>query len=337
MIGYYVHHVGRGHLRHAECIAAALGEPVTVLSSLARPPTWRGGWVELPRDDLGDRAVDPTAHGQLHWVPQGDDGLRGRLARIASWIDTARPAAVVVDVSVEVTVFIRLLGVPIVVMALPGTRDDPAHQLAYSIADAILAPWPPGMVALDLSLARWLGRTVHVGGISRFAGRARPAADGGRATRVLVLEGAGGSTRSAAELRAAAAATPGHTWQRLGPGAWVDDPWEVICRADVVVSHAGLGALGDVAQARRPAIVVPQPRPHDEQLVTAAALREAKLAITAARWPAPREWPGHLAAARELGGDAWQRWCGPDGGAARAAAVITRVAQRPATVQRPCA
>jgi len=326
VIGYYVHHVGRGHLRHAQSIAAELKQPLTGLSSLPRPAGWRGDWITLARDDEAVHPVDPRAFGQLHWAPRGDTGLRARMAAIARWIETTGPTVLVVDVSVEVAVCARLFGIPVVVMALPGNRSDPAHRLGYSLADKIIAPWPPGLAALDRPLGSWVKRTVHVGGISRFAGRDRPAPAGRGSARVLVLEGTGGAARTDAEIQAAAAATPGHSWRRLGIGSWVADPWETICRADVVVSHAGLGALADIAAARRPAIVFPQPRPHDEQQVTVAALSDAKLAVTAPGWPEPHEWPHYLEQAGRLGGAGWARWCAHDGGARRAAAAITRVA-----------
>lgn len=322
MIGYYVHHVGSGHLRNATCIAAALDQDVTGLSSLPRPAGWQGRWIELERDDRGDTVRDPSAHGRLHWAPSHDRGLAARMARIAAWIDTERPAALVVDVSVEVAVFARLMGVPVVVRAMPGDRSDRAHQLGYSLADAILANWPAlGDMARDLR--PWADRTHHIGGLSRFAGRSTTAPSHPR-PRVLVLQGAGGTSVRLVDVAAAAAATPGWDWHRLGPGAWSEDPWPELCAADVVVSHAGLGALADVAAAGRPAVVVPEDRPHDEQRVTARALAEAGIAVTAERWPEAHQWPDVLARALALGGSGWAGWR-TDGAAERAARVIETV------------
>jgi UDP-N-acetylglucosamine--N-acetylmuramyl-(pentapeptide) pyrophosphoryl-undecaprenol N-acetylglucosamine transferase len=323
VIGYYVHHVGRGHLRNATCIAAALDDEVTGLSSLPRPAGWQGPWIELERDDGGHPVRDPTADGRLHWAPRQDRGLAARMARIAEWIDTAHPAALVVDVSVEVAVFARLMGVPVVVRALPGDRSDPAHQLGYSLSDAILADWPDvGDLASDLH--RWADRTRHVGGLSRFAGRSTVARPNDR-RRVLVLQGSGGTSVTPADVAAAEAATPDWDWHRLGPGAWSEDPWPELCAADVVVAHAGLGSLADVAAAGRPAVVVPEDRPHDEQRATARALAEAGLAVTSERWPEDHQWPDLLARALALGGSGWRRWC-TDGAAQRAARVVEAVA-----------
>ena len=37
MIGYYAHHHGVGHITRSDAIARSMGEPMTVLSSRARP------------------------------------------------------------------------------------------------------------------------------------------------------------------------------------------------------------------------------------------------------------------------------------------------------------
>jgi hypothetical protein len=325
MIGYYVHHVGRGHLRNAFCIAAALDRELTGLSSLPRPDGWPGDWIELDRDDRDGSVRDPSAHGQLHWAPLHDVGLSARMARIAAWVDGTRPAALVVDVSVEVALFARLMGIPTVVMALPGDRSDPAHRLGYAQAEAVLAAWPAGLGGVDRDLYPWAARTHHIGGLSRFAGRPAVAPPPSRRRRVLLLQGTGGTSIGPAEVAAAAAATPDWEWQRLGPGAWSEDPWPALCAADVVVTHAGLGALADLAAAARPAIVIPQDRPHDEQRATARALADAGLAVTAANWPDDDRWPDLLAGALDVGGSGWQHWR-TDGAAQRAARIIDATA-----------
>ncbi|TFV91068.1 glycosyltransferase [Blastococcus sp. CT_GayMR16] len=335
MIGYYVHHVGRGHLRNAMCIASALDHEVTGLSSVPRPAEWTGPWIDLERDDQGHPVRDPSAHGRLHWAPAHDVGLAARMARIAEWINTARPAALVVDVSVEVAVFGRLMGVPVIMTALPGDRSDAAHQLGYSVADAILAAWPSDLGAMDRDLHRWADRTHHVGGLSRFAGRSTTAPPRAR-RRVLVLQGSGGTSIRQADIGAAAAATPEWDWHRLGPGAWSEDPWPELCAADVVVTHAGLGALADVAAAGRPAVVIPEDRPHDEQRATARALADAGPVVTSGHWPEDHQWPDLLARALVVGGSGWQRWR-TDGAAERAARVIGAVAGQHARESASCA
>jgi hypothetical protein len=315
VIGYYVHHHGRGHLHRARSIAAHCAEPVTVLSSLPRPGDWVGDWVQLPRDD--DGAIhDPTAHGALHWAPLGHTGLRERMSLIAAWIRDAVPSVLMVDVSVEVTALARLLGVPTVVAGMPGHRDDPPHRLGYTLAGTVLAPWPDGFT----ETGPFAGKTVHVGAFSRFDGLVPPPASG---RTVLVLSGAGGTDLTIDDIESAAAATPGWTWRSLGVpgGPSTSDVWPALCEAAVVVTHAGQNAVAETAAARRPAVIIPQRRPFGEQHCTARVLAGAGLAVTAPGWPTGAQWPWLLAAAERLGGQGWRRWA-PGDGARRAAQVL---------------
>src|SRR5690349_14237624 len=100
-------------------------------------------WVRLPMDVSGSAtdAADVTAHGRLHWAPLHVDGLARRSAKLLQTVAATRPRRVVVDVSVEISLLARLAGVPVTVMAMPGDRGDAAHQLAYDVADSIIAPW----------------------------------------------------------------------------------------------------------------------------------------------------------------------------------------------------
>jgi len=327
MIGYYVHHHGRGHLSRAIAIARALAEPVTILTSLPRSTEWSGPWVELPLDVDDDPPRDPQAHGRLHWAPLRSAGLRSRMAAIASWIARTRPAAVVVDVSVEVALLCRLLGVPVVTIAMPGNRQDPAHDLGYAVSTAIVAAWPAASTALTDGLPEEVRARVRpVGAISRFAAADR--AGHGPERRVLVLSGSGGDDFAPALVTAAADATADWSWTHVGgsSGRWADDPWRLLRAAAVVVTHAGENAVAEVAAARRPAVIIPQTRPHQEQAATARALVQAGCPVTVLRRFPRAGWPEILAQTAQRDGEAWARW--NDGeGARRAAAVIREVAR----------
>jgi hypothetical protein len=320
VIAYYVHHVGRGHLHRAEAIARHITEPLTVLSSLAPPADWPHGWVPLPRDDLGSTAVDPTAGGRLHWAPRHDPGLQQRNAVIAQWIADNGPSILVSDVSVEVLALARLSGVPVAAIALPGTRSDPAHQLGYSLCEAIIAPWARLDDLMCPGLDRHSGKTHYVGGISRFDGRS-PSAAPAAARRVLHLGGAGGAPRAVDAPRSESC----WEWATAGAGRWIDDIWPELCAADVVVGHCGLGAIADIAAARRPAILIPEDRPHDEQRATARALQAAGLATVLDAEPPPSQWDRLLQRAAATGGAQWSAWSTGEG-AARAARLIQAAA-----------
>lgn len=316
MIGWYVHHHGAGHLHRARAVRAVLDGPVTVLSSLPRPRDWDGPWIELARDD-GGTPCDPEAGGLLHWVPVHHDGLRSRMADISSWIARAQPDLMVCDVSVEVTLLARLHGVPVVCVAMPGDRSDAPHRLAYGLSAELVGCWPPQAHGIVHGLAEAdAARIRPVGGLSRFP-IAEPRSRRLGPLRVTVLLGAGGSALGADVLDRARAETPEWEWTVLGGelGAWREDPFSVMRDADAVVTHAGQNALCEVAAARRPAVVVPEVRPHGEQEASARVLEQGPWpALVQRRWPSSG-WSELLARAARLDGAGWASWC--DGGAAR--------------------
>lgn len=336
-VGWYVHHHGAGHASRFAAVAPHL-EGVVALSSLPAElvgvATADGadalhGTVRLPLDTT-DAPRDPTAHGALHWVPLGHDGLRERMAAISAWIAAARPDAFVVDVSVEVAALARLHGIPTVLVAQRGRRLDPPHRFAATSATAIAAPWTaathlPGDGLPD-------DRITFTGALSRFDGRA-PAPSPARPA-VLVLVGSGGHALDPARVAAAARATPEWEWHAAG-ALRVGDPvrdhgadadvWDLLQRATVVVGTAGGNVVAEVAAARRPFVCLPQDRPFAEQHRQGEALRRAGLADVHARWPAAEAWPAVLAAARTRDP---QRWAAlHDGhGAQRLAALVDAVA-----------
>ncbi|PRY67680.1 glycosyl transferase family 28 [Glaciihabitans tibetensis] len=363
-IGWYVHHHGRGHLGRLLAIAPHVAGEIVCFSSLPQPATLPANcrWVLLDRDDAEEpetggpvRHRNTDAGGLLHWAPLLHNGHRRRLTAIATQLDHSPVSAFVVDVSAEVTLFVRLLGIPTVLITQPGTRDDIPHDLAFRAATSVIAPWPGDLMRPAHLNA--LPRVAYVGGISRFAGRQdatpslddaaaslpaaapslpaaasdlpaaasdRPARSGNARPEVLVLGGAGGSDVTAESITAAAAATPGYTWSALGipgfGGGWSEDPWVQLRRADIVVAWAGQSSIADLAAANARAVIIPQERPFEEQAQTAQALAQAGLAVVETCWPAADAWPGLLEKARSLRPE-WSRWQ-TAGAAERAAAEI---------------
>jgi hypothetical protein len=319
LTGWYLHHHGAGHLTRFRAVRPHLPGEVVVFSSLPRPSALPPAttWVSLAPDN--DRppgapdpgAADPTVGGLLHWAPLGHAGHARRLADITAAIAARHFDRFVVDVSVEVALLVRLLGVATVVVTQPGDRSDAPHRLAYAAASRVLAPWPAGVHRRPETPG-----LVEVGGISRFDGRTRDV-DPEPGT-VLVLGGG-------MDLASAAAATPGTRWQQAGGSSstWIEDPWEALQRAEVVVAAAGQNSIADIAAAGARAVVVPQPRPFGEQVATGRVLADRGLAVVEPAWPGAGAWPAVLDRARRLRTD-WSPWA-VTGAARRAAAAIAQV------------
>jgi len=137
---------------------------------------------------------------------------------------------------------------------------------------------------------------------------------------------AAGTTFAPSLVAAASDATKEWTWTHVGgsSGRWSDDPWRLLRTATVVVTHAGENAVAEVAAARRPAVIIPQTRPHQEQAATARALVQAGCPVTVLRRFPRTGWPEIVAQTAQRDGEAWVRWNDGDG-ARRAAAVIREV------------
>lgn len=335
MIGWYVHHHGWGHLTRMQAIRPHLDDEVTVFSSLSAPPDLGDDttWIRLPGDadpvPTADGALcaahelgDVTAGGALHWAPIGHPGHQRRLATIADWIARHPVAAFVVDVSVEVTAFVRLLGVPTVVFAQPGDRSDRPHRLGHALADRIVAPWTEGLFEAD-ELSDHHERVRHVGAISRHDGRTRRPADDA-ARRALFLS----RTLDASRLAETIDLLTARGWVVDTAGARdddrVDDVWPLLCRANVVISAAGLNGVADLATAGARAVVLPQDRPFGEQEHTARVLQAAGLASTAPAGSSPAKVVELVERAAATVPADWSRW-GATGAAARAAHAIQEV------------
>lgn len=318
-IAYYAHHQGHGHLHRGTAVSRATAAGLDGFSTHARPAGWNGSWTRLP-DDSG-AAPDPRrdAGGALHYAPIGHPGYTARMRRLAASLTETDPVALVADVSVEVAVLARLLGVGVVTVALPGLRDDAPHRLGYAVSDLVVGPWPDAAAEL-LDTGDSGPRPVAVGAISRF-----PVADGLaplEERRVLVLAGSGGTDVTDERVAAAARQTVGWDWTSLSPRHWVEDPWPLLQGAAVVVSHCGQNAVAEIAAARRPAVLVPQDRPFGEQRQMARVLRDLGLpAVVLDSWPEPDRWDRLLKEAAELDPAGWALW--NDGrGAERFAALL---------------
>ena len=221
MIGYYIHHQGSGHRHRASSVNRLADVELTGLSTGPRPAGWTGPWVDLPDDAGVGPEQDVTAHGRLHYVPLGSRGLSARMAMIAAWIDTERPEALVVDVSVEVAVLARLHGVPVVVVAQPGHREDAAHRLGYDVASRIIAPWPQRSGDCGERPPRTWSRPGSWAGSAATPRSSSPSsrAIASAARRVVVVNGTGGRGSLDGRCRGGPAGEPGMGVDPSGPGA----------------------------------------------------------------------------------------------------------------------
>ncbi|WP_263264541.1 hypothetical protein [Pseudomonas sp. RIT-PI-S] len=335
-IGYYVHHHGAGHGVRAATIAEQLGYPVTLMGSRLPEGPLAPHIERLPLPLDTAEGAEEGALACLHYAPLGVEGLRLRMARMAQWFTEHWPCLLVVDVSVEVALFARLCSVPVLYVRQHGQRDDPAHQLAYESASALLAPYPEDMEDPTLSPV-WRAKSHYSGWLSRYAEQAPAAPEPGR---VLVICGRGGSGLTPQLLIAAAAACPDMqlrvagldaTHLEGGPANLVAlghlaEPLDEMRRAAVVMGSASDSLVAEAASLGCRFVAVAEARPFDEQVHQARRLQAMGVAVGLKGWPQPWQWPAVLDAALALDGSRWRQWA-DIAASARAAAIIQEQAQ----------
>lgn len=309
-VGIYAHHQGSGHIRRCSAIAKELAthfptNTVTIFSSTQEADVY----LPLDTDERGTYQ-DVTANGQWHWAPIAHQGLRRRMGLIARWIDQEKPDVFYVDTSAEVSLFIRLMGVPVVCIVMPGMRQDPAHQELYRISTALVGAWPE-TIPVPQSLLPFSDKFTAVGGLSLFSTKESLAAQPERQSDlVVVLQGKGGTPWD------------DQYWQRvekycqhwkivtLGGSHEVANPFPYLQRAACVISAAGQNSVADIAAAQVPAILIPQQRAFDEQFSTATAVENLGLALVLDEIPEVSEWPQLIECVINTNPD-WEQWVNP--------------------------
>jgi len=291
------------------------------------------------REGASESDCDVTVRGTMHWAPLSHSGFQERMTTIARWIQVEEPDVFVVDVSCEIAVMVRLLGVPVVIVAQPGDRRDAAHSAALDAASAVLAPWPSWATgdiwqrsgAGSSRSARpgsGLPHVVAVGGITGRSGANVPATAGGPPVaaprdrpRGLLLTGSEGFDDPGLSS-VIARAVPELDWTVAGGGVWLPDVQRHLAESDVVVTHAGQNAIADVAGSGTPAVVVPQKRPFDEQARMGQVLGSSGMARVVQQCDLEgADWPDLVRQARASGGATWEKW-GCEGAVARAASML---------------
>jgi hypothetical protein len=326
---WYLHDHGAGHLARARAVVPRLRSAVVVAAGPGIVSEARRHLdvpvVELPSDVP---VVPAATTGPWHFAPCSAE-LRARGAALTTAIVEHGCTTAVVDVSMEVTVLARLLGLRVITVRQSGQRDDEPHRIGLSSADVVWVPQHPALEPIDGPVdQRW----CFTGAFSRFDGVSRDGlrTQGGPRTAVLLV-GAGGTALDAGSWRTAAAPTG---WQVVIVGAdarWcgdrvasigrVDALLPLLAQADVVVTSAGWAAVADVVAAGARLVLVPEERPFAEQRTRSRALVAAGLADAVDRWPAPDDLSAVLDAAMDRRPAAWSTY--HDGhGAERAAAMI---------------
>ena len=267
---------------------------------------------------------------------------------LARWVAETNPTAVIVDVSSEVTQYLRLLGVPVIGMRQHGDRSDSSHICGYSAAYKLFAPFPE--VLESPKVPDWIrDKTIYSPGFSRYCHYLAEEADWDKATAraklnitpkrkvVAVLKGKGGDRHSLDAIADAAKATSQWLWLVLGNASqelsqlpsnvrnlgWCEDTYIYLKAADVAIASGGHNTVMELGTARIPFLCIPEKRPFNEQKVKADILEKLGLCLTVNAFPNANSIEFLLDKLQTLNIDKWQEIVTANG-AAKAAKLIEK-------------
>lgn len=314
---FYIHHHGSGHVMRAIAIAKAFpAESITFMGSdlmryAAQIPD-HIACIHLPMDthaqrDTYDEQRDLTF---LHYAPLHVPGVLNRIGVMHDYFQRNPTTMLIVDVSVEVTLFARLCGIPTVVIRQHGRRTDLAHRLAYESAELIIAPFSRNLDAAEDNPA--MSRTYYAGGFSRYTGK--NVCTDSRKKDVAIFIGQGGSNINSSLIRHLRTQINNSTHlhiigevsdqiqlENTHFHGHIDCPEEVLSTCDVVICNAGHNTVMELADLRKRMICIPAERPFNEQLQKAYHLEQAGCAITVLEEQVYRiNWEDYITRAREL-------------------------------------
>ncbi|NUL47294.1 glycosyl transferase [Cellulosimicrobium funkei] len=309
---YYAHDHGSGHLHHAARLAATGAFSLTVATASAAadrilPPGTP--IARLPSDVVPGHHQPPAS--QLHYTPTGRV-IRDRFATLLETVQRVEPDAVVVDVSVEAALFLRVAGYPVIYRRMHGDRMDPAHDLAYTESDHLITYYGSALEDPEWR-DRFAAKTTFLGvpdRSGRLATSARQPSGPAATPQVTVVTGLGGGGVDVADLARAASQVPWARWNVYGATrgssrvptnlvlhGWAEDAAARMREADVVVVSAGFSAVTHAVGAARPLVLAVEQRPFHEQDRFAAAAKAAA-GIPWCRWEdVDTDWSAAVTAA----------------------------------------
>ena len=280
----------------------------------------------------------------FHYAPYYSDSYRQRAVMLSNWVARTNPTAVIVDVSAEITQYLRFLGVPVIAVRQHGDRTDRPHLAGYDAAYKLFAPYPKILDCGDTP--SWIeSKTIYSPGFSRYSQRvlskstAREQLSISSQQVVLVLNGKGGGKYSLAQIAKAAAATPDWLWIVVGEvqqdcnimprntlvKGWCEDTYVYLKAADIAIASGGHNTVMEIGTAKIPFICIPEFRPFDEQDIKARRLQDLGLCIVQKSFPDSNAVKNIFHRLKELDTNKWDEIMAADGAVQSAKAIESEV------------
>jgi len=258
--------------------------------------------IELPPKYPADYKIPEHTFSQAFEVtPYGIEPAK-RAKALAEAIERCKPKAFYCDGVPELGIMVRGMGVPVVLVHLPGNiMDDPTQVFAHELADHIIAHFPSFLEQADYQFA---SKTYYSGYLSKYAGRSLK--ESKPSDNVTVLLGYDNYDLSVLKNITKYQSTTftiignkqkydlGKNCLQLGR---VEDISKAIV-GEIVISAAGQNTIAELLSLHKSLILLPEPRPYNEQVVHANALANENVALLANETFSAEQWQNLLQKAK---------------------------------------
>ena len=228
----------------------------------------------------------------------------GRAKALAKAIERYKPKALYCDGVPELAIMVRGMGVPVVLVHLPGNvMNDPTQVFAHELADHIVAHFPSSLEQPNYTFDF---KTYYSGYISQYAGLELKRSKRSEIDSVTVLLGYDNFDESVLKNMTKDQNTQftiignkreydlGKNCKLLGQ---VKDIREAIV-GEIVISAAGQNTIAELLSLGKRLILLPEPRPYDEQVVHANVLANQNVALLAQENFSTEQWQNVLQKAK---------------------------------------
>ncbi|MCF2442599.1 hypothetical protein L0657_01425 [Dyadobacter sp. CY345] len=310
-IFYFVHAHGNGHRATFNMLYPALSVFFEVIAVTTNNEITRYlhkkhdvQVLELPPKYPVDYEIPEHTFSKAFEVTPYAVEPAGRAKALAEAIACYKPKAFYCDGVPELAIMVRGMGVPVVLVHLPGNvMNDPTQVFAHELADHIVAHFPS---TLEQANYRFASKTYYSGYLSQYAWEVfnpNNLSDIDNVTIILGYDNIDEAVlKNITQDQNIQFTIIGNkrnydlnkNCKLLGP---VKDIREAIV-GEVVISAAGQNTIAELLSLNKRLILLPEPRPYDEQVVHANVLGNQNIALLAQETFSAEQWQNVLQKAK---------------------------------------
>lgn len=262
--------------------------------------------IELPAKYPENYEIPEHTFSKAFEVTPYENEPAFRAKALAEAIEHYRPKAFYCDGVPELAIMIRGMGVPIVLVHLPGNiMNDPTQVFAHELADHIVAHFPDSLEQTDY---QFKAKTYYSGYLSKYSGVEFREEDQTDFDTVTILLGYDNYDESVLQKMTQDQNTQftiignkqdfalSENCEQLGR---VKDIREAI-KGNIVISAGGQNTIAELLSLGKRLILLPEPRPYREQEVHANVLAARNIALLAQDNFTAEEWQNIIEQAKQF-------------------------------------